>query len=109
MIEAKFKDVKIGDRLLRKIRYSSIEHDVIVKAVKGAIITVELPPEAKAIEKVSQRLEMIAKIFGSTAEDTVMNVDWTFSMNSGGEIDIDLGWDGINTGSILIKPEDNGK
>lgn len=26
---------------------------------------------------------------------------WTFSMTTGGEIDIDLGWDGIHTGSYI--------
>jgi hypothetical protein len=29
---------------------------------------------------------------------------WKFSMMTGGEIDDDLGWDGVNTGSYLVPP-----
>lgn len=35
-------------------------------------------------------------------EKTVECHYWTFSKSTGGEIDLDLGWDGVNTGSRLI-------
>lgn len=108
------RDIKVGDRMIRTIGApKGIETEVIVTKIKGAVISVTIPPER--VERVKKGVTNMAKgmreKFFKGVNDIEMDLlvdkvpEWTFSMNTGAEIDIELGWDGIATGSFLSKPK----
>lgn len=108
-MEAKLKDVKVGDKLTR-ILARKLHIPVYVSEVRGSVITVKPDIDKETMLSYMQKgKDWIEKI--SNREDDIQLmpevVCWHFSMITGGEIDVDLGWDGINTGSVLIKPEEN--
>lgn len=41
-------------------------------------------------------------IVSNITDTEIICGDWKFSRLTGGEIDYELGWDGINTGSYLV-------
>ena len=48
--------------------------------------------------------EMILKVTAVIA-DRIICGPWEFDRRTGGEIDDDLGWDGVRTGSVIRLPE----
>ena len=54
----------------------------------------------KVIRILAGSIEMPLKVTDIT-ETRIICGPWEFSRETGGEIDEELGWDGINTGSLL--------
>lgn len=104
-MEPKFKDVKEGDLFVRLLA-GKIPSRVKVLKVKGQVLTCGL--EKGMSEQEKEKLLQTAKLVGITPPINMIEPEWTFSATTGGEIDTELGWDGIHTGSFLTPiPESN--
>ncbi len=61
-------------------------------------------------DKVNRSFDNIATAMQLVVSDVtptkIICSDWEFCRLTGGEIDADLGWDGIDTGSYLILPDE---
>lgn len=104
-MEPKLKDVKVGDRFIRVLG-GKVKMEVVVSRVKGQIIEVTVPDAMKALH--IKKLKEMSELYKIPIEETQIEesgLHWNFSSTTAGEIDIALGWDGIYTGSILIKSE----
>jgi hypothetical protein len=89
--------LEVGDIVERALAGLVLLETRIV-SISDTLITVE-PNET--LEKVTADVKKGAEIVGHEAPQSVEMPTWTFSKETGGEIDEDLGWDGKRTGSYL--------
>lgn len=113
-MKSNLKDVKVGDTLVRCIGSGTPLHVLVeVVRIKGSVVWVSIPKEQlqEVRRDAMKKLNILEAAFKYekqfSKEELENSPEWTFSINTGGEIDTFLGWDGIYTGSYLIKPEDN--
>lgn len=106
------KDIKVGDKFVRCIGPKcELKIDVVVTKVLNAVVWVAIEPDqlpeqrhrAMALAGIVNEALNYEKQF--TKEELEKSPEWTFSINTGGEIDTVFGWDGINTGTFLRKTE----
>lgn len=100
------KALQVGAKLFRALA-GTLKQPVIVTRIYGAVITVSTLPEED--KKVNHKIREAAKTLSiPIPEDaTIERPAWTFSVNTGCEIDTDLGWDGIITGSFLTNGQES--
>jgi len=103
-MEPQFKDIQVGDKLIRMLG-GVLPIYVIVTKIDSETITCCHPPKdygevRTSVQKVSERLNIPL-----SEEDLEDAPTWTFSINNGAELDPMLGWTEQFTGSYLIKPE----
>lgn len=103
-MEAKFKDLQVGDEVIRMLG-GTLPIKVVVSKVDNELITCTVPPEKYGQARAG--MEKVAKLLGKTIPEEEKDdmPTWTFSINNGAEIDPDLGWTETYTGSYLIIPE----
>lgn len=107
-MEPKLKDVKVGDKFLRMLG-GELAMPVVVATVKGAVVVVR--PDLSR-EEILRNMQLgkdyLEKLMGKELHDELKPeaTGWYFSIHTGCEIDVELGWDGLSiTGSYLVKPE----
>lgn len=97
------KDLVVGDHLTRIL--GTIHLPVVVTKIEEGIITVQSSEsreeQIKIIEGGRRVVEMLLGVKRDYPPITELP-DWTFSTLTGREIDEDLKWDGIRTGSYLV-------
>lgn len=96
----KLSALKVGDSLIRSLG-GIANHKVVVTEIRNSIITVSTPPDDD--QNVNEVIKKTAELLGVGLhkDAKIERPNWTFSLNTGAEIDIELGWDGIVTGSFL--------
>lgn len=98
----KVSELQVGDRVIRMLG-GKIPMKMIVIEVNSSTITCVMEPKDELESR--EKVEALAKMFGMNDDDAEKIASstpkWTFSTETGGEIDIRLGWNGKITGSYL--------
>lgn len=97
------KDLVVGDHLTRML--ADIPLPVVVTKIEDGIITVESSESREEQIKIIEDGRRVVEIFFGLERDYPPITElpnWTFSTLTGGEVDEDLGWNGVNTGSYLV-------
>lgn len=106
-MKAKLEHLKVGDKVVRMLA-GTIPLKMVVTEIKNSIITCMDEDKNKSIQSVREGARLVGAQLPEN-DDEIEAPNWTFSMNTGGEIDVELGYDGINTCSYIKEVEDEEK
>lgn len=101
------EDLDVGDRVIRMLRGRVAINMIVINRTPEMIETqIDNSREPSAVEYMKSKPELMErfKSVGYKDEDANPNNEpvWTFNASTGGEIDRELGWDGVEkSGSYL--------
>lgn len=102
------KDLVVGNHLTRIL--AGIHLPVVVTKIENDIITVQSSESREEQIKIIEEGRRVAEMFLGVKRNYPLITElpnWTFSTLTGGEIDEDLSWNGVNTGSYLVIEDEN--
>jgi hypothetical protein len=103
-MEKTFKDLQVGDKIIRMLG-GKIPLNVVVNKIDNELIHCTIPHDEQDNYRAAVQRGAAALQQSVTEEELAGMPVWTFSINNGAEIDSMLGWDETTTGSYIVKPE----
>lgn len=95
------QSLKVGDIVTRMLA-GTIASELTILNIHNSIIKAGLLPSKEDTEGMKKVKLAITGDDKLPKDDQDGWITWDFSLNTGGEIDTDLGYDGINTCSYLM-------